>query len=142
MHAAEPVAAAASSVPPEGVQLIHVIPAGISCVRDQISMNAPLDGRYDALLSAVYKDDLLAQTLVEANDLVPDATGQVSVYVPPGLPVVVPAMCYFKENASAVTLQANGTPGSSGPSAADTAMGWLILAVVLIGVALLIKKLA
>jgi hypothetical protein len=140
VHAADR-AAADSSVPPQGVQLIHTVPAGVACVRDQMSLSAPVDGDYDAFIGVVYKDATLGQTLAAANDLVPDTTGGPSVYVPPGLPVVLPAMCYFKEGADAVTLEPGGVPKPSGSSAADVATGWLIFAVILLFAAFVIKRL-
>jgi hypothetical protein len=134
-------AAADSSVPPQGVQLIHSVPEGVACVRDQMSLNAPADGRYDAFIGSVYKDPNLGLTLAAANDLVPDTTGAPAVYVPPGLPVVLPAMCYFKEGAEAVTLQSNGEQEPSGSSAADVATGWLIFALILVFAVFIFRRL-
>jgi hypothetical protein len=114
------------SASPEGVQIIHVIPEGIACVLDQVSEDAPVDGQFEAFLSAAYKNDALGRSLAEANGLVPNDVGQVSVYVPSDLPVVIPAMCYFKDGASAVTLQANGMPQESSSSSVTNAAVWLV----------------
>jgi hypothetical protein len=139
MHAVDRGAAAATSVPPQGVQPIHEIPAGVACVRDQVAYNAPIDGRYQAFLAAIYHDDQVATQLVTANQLIGGANGEVGIYVPPGLQIVIPAMCYSKEGASAVTLQAGGAPDSGGSDTAETVTGWLVFAAILFGAALLIK---
>jgi hypothetical protein len=139
MHAADRYAAADTSVPPQGVQPIHEVPAGVACVRDQVAYNAPIDGRYQAFLAAIYHNDQVAQELVVANQLIGGTNGEVGIYVPPGLQIVIPAMCYSKEGASAVSLQAGGEPSSGGSDTADTVTGWLVFAAILFIGALLIK---
>jgi hypothetical protein len=138
MHAADRSAAAATSVP-QGVQPIHEIPEGVACVRDQVAYNAPIDGRYQAFLAAIYHDDEVARQLVTANQLIGGSNGEVGIYVPPGMQIVIPAMCYSKEGASAVSLQAGGTPSSGGSDTADTVTGWLVFAAILFIGALLVK---
>jgi hypothetical protein len=129
------------SAPPEGVRIIHVIPSGIACVRDEVSRAAPVNGRFEAYLSAVYGNEAVAQSLAAANGLVPNENGDVSVYVPAGLPIIIPAMCYAKEGASAVTLQPSGTPeGDSGGSSNSAA--WIVIIAVVILLIVGIKKLA
>jgi len=68
------------------------------------------------------------ETLAQSNDLVADSEGQQpAVYVPPGDRVVIPAMCYTKSGADAVSLGAAGDPNP--PSAIG---GILVFAFILI----------
>ena len=101
-----------TSEPPrgEGVHLIHQIPGGFACVRNQISRPLLPEETFTQLLTAYYKDADVVDALVEANDLGPDAQGAMTVYVPPGNRVVIPEMCYSKRGADAVSLQASGEP--------------------------------
>jgi hypothetical protein len=107
----------------EGVHLIHTIPSGIACVYDQAVRKAPKDQRFEVLLFKEYKNAEVAQQLAEQNDLVPNSDGVMSVFVPPGDPVVIPEMCYPKSAANAVALQPTGVPDPSG----NGAIGGLLL---------------
>ena len=49
------------TAPPQGVQLIHVIPDGVACVRDQIARDAPPNDELTAVIADAYKDEALAQ---------------------------------------------------------------------------------
>jgi hypothetical protein len=94
----------------EGVRIIHRIPAGLACVRDEAVRTMKTGESFEELLFAEYKDADVALDLADTNDLLPDEDGNLSVYVPPGDPVIIPEMCYPKDGADAVTLQSTGEP--------------------------------
>ena len=96
-----------------GVHLIHHIPAGTACVDDQVVRIVKQDQSFKDLLYTQYKDADVAETLAQSNDLLPDSQGV--VYVPPGDRVVIPAMCYTKSGADAVSLGASGDPNPPSP---------------------------
>jgi hypothetical protein len=98
-----------------GVHLIHHIPGGTACVDDQVEWIMKQNQSFTDLLYSRYKDLDVAQKLAEQNNLVPDSQGAVTVYVPPGEPVVIPAMCYSKTGTDAVTLEASGDPAPPSP---------------------------
>lgn len=98
-----------------GVHLIHHIPAGTACVDDQVERIVKQDQSFEALLYTQYKVADVAETLAQSNDLLPDGQQQGVVYVPPGDRVVIPAMCYTKSGADAVTLGASGDPNPPSP---------------------------
>jgi hypothetical protein len=94
----------------EGVRIIHRIPGGLACVRDEAVRTMKAGESFEELLFAEYKDADVALDLAETNDLLPDEEGNFTIYVPPGEPVIIPEMCYPKEGADAVTLQSTGEP--------------------------------
>jgi hypothetical protein len=94
----------------EGVRIIHRIPSGLACVRDEAVRTMKTGQSFEELLFAEYKDVDVVEQLADTNDLLPDENGNFSVYVPPGDPVIIPEMCYPKQGADAVTLQATGEP--------------------------------
>jgi hypothetical protein len=94
----------------EGVRIIHRIPANVACVRDEAVRTMKTGQSYEQLLFLEYKDADVALDLADTNDLQPDEDGNLSVYVPPGDPVIIPEMCYPKQGADAVTLQSTGEP--------------------------------
>ena len=98
-----------------GVHLIHHIPAGTACVEDQVVRTVKQDQSFKELLYTQYKDADVAETLAQSNDLVAGSQGQGVVYVPPGDRVVIPAMCYTKSGADAVSLGASGNPNPPSP---------------------------
>jgi len=93
-----------------GVHLIHDIPGGTACVDDQVERIVQQGQSFKELLYTQYKDADVAETLAQSNDLLPDSQGQMAVYVPPGDRVIIPAMCYTKSGADAVSLGASGEP--------------------------------
>ena len=111
---------------PEGVHLIHQIPSGIACVYDQVIRTVKQDQSFEELLFAEYQNVDVAQQLAQENDLVPNADGSMTIFVPTGDPVVIPDMCYPKSSASAVTLQSTGVPDES--SDHTSAAGFLLIA--------------
>ena len=114
-----------------GVHLIHTVPDGLACVYDQAVRTVRADQTFEALLYAEYKDAEVAQQLAEANELLPGDDGTLQVYVPVGDPVVIPEMCYAKEGANAVSLQASGLPEES--VSGEGAAAGLVIVVMLIG---------
>jgi hypothetical protein len=97
----------------EGVRIIHEIPAGLACVRDEAVRTMEPGQSFEELLLTEYKDVDVARELADTNDLLPDETGQFTIYIPPDEPVIIPEMCYPKQGADAVTLQSTGEPESS-----------------------------
>ena len=110
-----------------GVHLIHQIPGGMACVDDQVDRIVKQGQSFKDLLYTQYKDADVAETLAESNDLLPNSEGQTAIYVPPGDHVVIPAMCYTKSGADAVSLGAAGDPNP--PSALG---GILVFAFILL----------
>jgi hypothetical protein len=98
-----------------GVHLIHHIPGGTACVDDQVERIVKQGQSFKELLYTQYKDADVAETLAQSNDLVPDSQGQTAVYVPAGDRVIIPAMCYTKSGADAVSLGASGDPNPPSP---------------------------
>jgi hypothetical protein len=98
------------SIELEGVRIIHQIPDGLACVRDEAVRTMATGQTFEELLFTEYKDVDVAQELADTNDLLPDEAGNYTVYVPPGEPVIIPEMCYPKQGADAVTLQSTGEP--------------------------------
>jgi hypothetical protein len=110
-----------------GVHLIHHVPGGMACVQDQVERIVKPDETLKDLLYRQYEDPDVAETLAQQNDLVPDEQGAMTVYVPSGEPVVIPAMCYTKSGADAVSLQPSGEPEPPSPIG-----GFLVLAFILL----------
>jgi hypothetical protein len=118
-----------------GVHLIHHIPGGTACVDDQVERIMKQDQSFKDLLYTQYKDADVVETLAQANDLASDGEGQPTVYVPPGDRVVIPAMCYAKSGADAVSLDASGdqNPPSAIGGILVFAFILIVLYVILIG---------
>jgi hypothetical protein len=112
-----------------GVHLIHHIPGGTACVDDQVERIMKQDQSFKDLLYTQYKDAAVVETLAQSNDLVADSEGQPAVYVPPGDRVVIPAMCYTKSGADAVSLGAAGDPNP--PSAIGGILVFTFILIVL-----------
>jgi hypothetical protein len=93
------------------------------------------DQSFKDLLYTQYKDADVVETLAQANDLASDGEGQPTVYVPPGDRVVIPAMCYAKSGADAVSLDASGdqNPPSAIGGILVFAFILIVLYVILIG---------
>ena len=98
-----------------GVRIIHQIPAGTACVEDQVERKVQQGQDFKALLYSQYKDTDVAETMAQANGLIASSDGSVSVYVPAGDVVIIPAMCYSKSGADAVSLGATGQPNPPSP---------------------------
>jgi hypothetical protein len=98
-----------------GVRIIHQVPGGMACVEDQVERKVQSGQDFKALLYTQYKDADVAETMAQANDLIPNSDGAVSVYVPAGDVVIIPAMCYSKSGADAVSLGATGQPTEPSP---------------------------
>jgi hypothetical protein len=98
-----------------GVRIIHQIPAGTACVEDQVERKVQQGQDFKALLYSQYKDADVAETMAQANDLIASSDGSLSVYVPAGDVVIIPAMCYAKSGADAVSLGATGQPNEPSP---------------------------
>ena len=98
-----------------GVRIIHEIPAGTACVEDQVDRKVQQGQDFRALLYSQYKDTDVAETMAQANGLIASSDGSVSVYVPAGDVVIIPAMCYSKGGADAVSLGATGQPNEPSP---------------------------
>lgn len=122
---------------PEGVHPIHVIPGGTACVRDQAERIMEPGQSFVDVLLAEYKDLDVVDALASANDLIPNDDGTVSVFVPPGVPIVIPEMCYPKEGAGSVSLQASGVPDDSNQA---TFAGLLIVVLAIAGLFYLFKR--
>ena len=118
----------------EGVRIIHEIPSGLACVRDEAVRTMEAGQSFEALLFTEYKDVDVVQELADTNDLLPDEDGNFTLYIPPGEPVIIPEMCYPKQGADAVTLQSTGEPDQSLSGGAVLAG----LIVVAIGIAALV----
>jgi hypothetical protein len=125
----------------EGVRIIHQIPGGIACVRDEAVRELQPGQSFEELLYIEYKDVDVALDLADTNDLVPDEDGNFSVYVPPGEPVIIPEMCYPKQGADAVTLQSTGQPEQTLTGGAVLA-GIIVVGIGIAALVLLWKRLS
>jgi hypothetical protein len=125
----------------EGVRIIHRIPAGLACVRDEAVRTMKTGESFEELLFAEYKDVDVALDLAETNDLQPDEDGNFTVYVPPGDPVIIPEMCYPKDGADAVTLQSTGEPEQAMSGGAVLA-GIIVIGLGIAALVLLWKRLS
>ena len=117
----------------EGIHLIHTIPGGIACTYDQTVRQVKADQAFTELLYSQYRDAEVAQQMAEANDLVPNSDGVMSIYLPVGTRVYLPEMCYTKSGADGVTLQPTGVPEES--MSTGTMLGGLFLIALAIGAA-------
>jgi hypothetical protein len=118
-----------------GVHLIHHIPAGTACVDDQVERIVKQEQSFKELLYTQYKDADVAEALADSNDLIPDSQGQGAVYVPPGDRVVIPAMCYTKSGADAVSLGASGDPNPPSPIGGILVFAFILLVLYVILIA-------
>jgi len=118
-----------------GVHLIHHIPAGTACVEDQVVRVVKQDQSFKELLYTQYKDAAVAETLTQSNDLLAGSEGQGVVYVPPGDRVVIPAMCYTKSGADAVSLGASGNPNPPSPIGGILVFAFILLVLYVILIA-------
>ena len=119
---------------PEGVHIIHTIPSGVACVYDQAVRTMKPGQTFEELLRLEYEDADVAQQLAQQNDLLPSSDGTMAVFVPPHEPVVIPEMCYLKEGAGSVSLQATGVPDDSSGGAALA--GFVLIALAIAAVVL------
>jgi hypothetical protein len=124
----------------EGVRILHHIPDGLACVRDEAVRTMPTGQTFEELLFAEYKDVDVAEELADTNDLLPDEDGNYNLYVPPGEPVIIPEMCYPKQGADAVTLQSTGEPRQTLTGEAVVA-GMIVIAIAISALVLLWKRL-
>ena len=124
----------------EGVRIIHQIPGGLACVRDEAVRTMATGQTFEELLFTEYKDVDVVEELADVNDLLPDEDGNYTVYVPPGEPVIIPEMCYPKQGADAVTLQSTGEPEDS-LSGGSLLAGIIVIAIGIAALVLLWNRL-
>lgn len=137
--AADSVPDSGASIPEgEGIHLIHVIPGGIACTYDQTPRQVKSDQTFTELLYTQYKDADVAQQMAEANDLVPNSDGVMSIYLPVGTHVYLPEMCYARSGAESVTLQSTGVPEE--PMSTGTMLGGVLLIALGIGAVVALFK--